>query len=127
MLMTYGKTALAVSANLTPASWGAHNPLLATCAVVCSTGVVIIAAPGLTIVPVLPGMRFTAGGIKAGSAAAAAHSSIGNIAAGSAMAVGQSAGAGGAGIAIVNGVAQLGGAAMGLGSPGLAWLKRKPI
>jgi hypothetical protein len=43
------------------------------------------------------------------------------------MAVGQSAGAGGAGIAIVNGVAQLGGAAMGLGSPGLAWLKRKPI
>lgn len=55
--------------------------------------------------------------------AAVAHSWVGNIAAGSIMAIGQSAGAGGGGIAIVNGVAQLGGVAMGLGSAGLAWLK----
>jgi hypothetical protein len=40
------------------------------------------------------------------------------------MAIGQSAGAGGAGIAIVNGVAQVGGAAVSLGSAGLAWLKK---
>ena len=44
-----------------------------------------------------------------GFTAAAAHSGIGNIAAGSTMAVGQSAGAGGSGLVIVNGAAQLGG------------------
>jgi len=43
------------------------------------------------------------------------------------MAIGQSAGAGGAGVAIVNGVAQLGGAAMGLGSASLAWLWTVPM
>lgn len=56
-----------------------------------------------------------------GSAAAAAHSSVGNIAAGSVMAVG----AGGSGLAIVNGAAQLGGAATTVGSASLAWVKAK--
>ena len=60
-----------------------------------------------------------------GSAAAAAHSSVGNIAAGSMMAVGQSAGAGGSGLILVNGAAQLGGAAMTVGSASLAWAKAK--
>lgn len=41
-----------------------------------------------------------------GSAAAAAHSAIGNVATGSAFAILQSAGAGGAGIAAVNTVVQ---------------------
>ncbi|KAJ5244803.1 hypothetical protein N7489_004899 [Penicillium chrysogenum] len=70
-------------------------------------------------------MGFTAGGIQAGSAAAAAHGWIGNIAAGSAMSVGQSAGAGGSGLVIVNGAAQLGGAAMTVGSASVAWVKAK--
>lgn len=50
---------------------------------------------------------------------------IGNVVAGSAFAVGQSAGAGGSGLAIVNGVAQAGGAIMSAGSAGLAWFKTK--
>ncbi|KAF3391361.1 hypothetical protein F1880_007532 [Penicillium rolfsii] len=114
-----------MSAHLTAqaASWGIQNPLLATCTVVGTTGAVIIAAPGLVTVPALSGVGFTAGGIKAGSIAAAAHSWIGNVATGSAVAVCQSAGAGGGGIAIVNGVAQVGAAALGFGSAGLAWLR----
>ena len=39
------------------------------------------------------------------------------------MAIGQSAGAGGNGLVIVNGAAQLGGAVMTLGSAGIAWIK----
>lgn len=58
-----------------------------------------------------------------GSAAAAAYSAIGNVAAGSAMALGQSTGAGDGSITIVNAVAQLGGAAMAVGSISLAWAK----
>lgn len=60
-----------------------------------------------------------------GSAAATVHSSIGNIVAGSAMAIGQSAGVGGNGLVIVNGAAQLGGAVMTVGSAGLVWIKAK--
>lgn len=37
------------------------------------------------------------------------------------MAIVQSAGAGGSGLAVVNGVAQLGGAAMAAGSATIAW------
>ncbi|KAF3398259.1 hypothetical protein F1880_005618 [Penicillium rolfsii] len=124
---TYGKPALEKSANLTAqaASWGAQNPILATCAVVGTTGAVVLAVPGLVTAPVLSSMGFTIGGIQAGSAAAAAHSWIGNIAAGSAMAIGQSAGAGGSGLVVVNGAAQLGGAAMTVGSASLAWVKAK--
>lgn len=60
-----------------------------------------------------------------GSTAAAIHSGIRNIAAGSVMALAQSAGAGGSGLAIVNGVVQAGGATMTLGSGGLAWAKAR--
>jgi hypothetical protein len=45
--------------------------------------------------------------------------------AGSAFALGQSAGAGGAGLVVVNRGAQVGGVVMGLGSAGLAWVKAK--
>lgn len=62
-----------------------------------------------------------------GSAAAAVHSWTGNIVAGSAMAVGQSAGAGGAGLAVVNGAAQVVGGAMTLGSAGLAWMRSREV
>ena len=58
-----------------------------------------------------------------GSTAVTAHSWIGNIVVGSAMAIGQSAGAEGNGLVIINGAAQLGGAAMTVGSAGLAWIK----
>lgn len=57
--------------------------------------------------------------------AAAVHSLIGNVAAGSAFAVGQSAGAGGTGLVIVNGATQVGGAVMSVGSAGLAWVKAR--
>ncbi|KAJ5417395.1 uncharacterized protein N7487_000945 [Penicillium crustosum] len=124
---TYGKPALEESAKLTAqaANWGARNPILATCAVVGTTGVVVIAVPGLVTAPVLSSMGFTSGGIQAGSTAAAAHSWIGNFAAGSSMAIGQSAGTGGSGLVVVNGAAQLGGAAMTVGSASLAWVKAK--
>lgn len=60
-----------------------------------------------------------------GSIATTAHSFIGNVAAGSIIAVGQSAGGGGTGLTIINGVAQAGGAIMSVGSAGIAWLKTK--
>ncbi|KAJ5971838.1 uncharacterized protein N7479_001756 [Penicillium vulpinum] len=101
------------------------NPVLAACVVVGASGAVVFAAPGLATAPVLSSMGFTTGGIHAGSAAAVAHGLVGNIAAGSAMAIGQSAGAGGSGLVIVNGAAQLGGAAMTVGSASLAWIKAK--
>ncbi|KAF7514609.1 hypothetical protein PCG10_005393, partial [Penicillium crustosum] len=64
---TYGKPALEESAKLTAqaANWGARNPILATCAVVGTTGVVVIAVPGLVTAPVLSSMGFTSGGIQA--------------------------------------------------------------
>ena len=55
--------------------------------------------------------------------AATAHSWIGNIVAGSAIAIRQSAGAGGNGLVIINRAAQFGGAAMAVGSAGLVWIK----
>ncbi|KAJ5277772.1 hypothetical protein N7524_003925 [Penicillium chrysogenum] len=127
IVVTYGKPTLIKSANLATqaASWGAQNPILATCAVVGTTGAIVLAAPGLATAPIISSIGFTAGGIQAGSAAATVHSWIGNIAAGSAMSVGQSAGAGGSGLVIVNGAAQLGGAAMTVGSASVAWVKAK--
>jgi len=54
---------------------------------------------------VLHMVGFTATGVAAGSAAAAAQASIGDVAAGSTFAILQSAAAGGAGAALVNGIA----------------------
>ncbi|KAJ5291277.1 hypothetical protein N7478_000528, partial [Penicillium angulare] len=134
-------------------SWAAENPILATSVGIGTAGIVVMTAPGLVTAPMLSGLGFTAGGIQAGmrcitgeertkmgtapqslftneafvnyilfilgSTAAAIHSGIENIAAGS------SAGAGGSGLAIVNGVVQAGGATMTLGSGGLAWAKAR--
>ena len=58
-----------------------------------------------------------------GSTAAAIQGTIGNVGANSLFAIGQSAGTGAAGLAVVNGVVQAGGAvAVGL-SGGVAWVK----
>ncbi|KAK0726408.1 hypothetical protein B0T21DRAFT_413742 [Apiosordaria backusii] len=56
--------------------------------------------------PLFAAAGFGPGGIIAGSIAAAAQSMIGNVVAGSVFAILQSAGAGGAGAAVVNGVIQ---------------------
>ncbi|KAJ5766647.1 uncharacterized protein N7511_004263 [Penicillium nucicola] len=127
LAVAYGKPALEQSVNVTAqaAGWIIQNPVLAAYMVVGASGAVVVAAPGLATAPVLSSMGFTTSGIHAGSAAAAAHGLIGNIAAGSAMAIGQSAGAGGSGLVILNGAAQLGGAAMTLGSASLVWVKSR--
>ncbi|CVK88632.1 uncharacterized protein FMAN_04800 [Fusarium mangiferae] len=75
-----------------------------------ATGAVLAIAPAVAVTPVLAGLGFGAGGIVAGSTAAGIQSGIGSVVAGSTFATLQSAGAGGAGLAVVNGVAQGAGA-----------------
>ncbi|KIW35536.1 uncharacterized protein PV07_02226 [Cladophialophora immunda] len=104
------------------AAWTAQNPGLATCGTV---GVVLVAAPGLVVAPVLSVVGFGAGGVGAGTLAAGIHGGIGNVAAGSTFAVAQSAGAAGAGLAVINGVVQGAGVAMTAGSGVAAWVKSK--
>lgn len=60
---------------------------------------------------------------RIGSYYAVIQSSIGNVAAGSLFATGQSAGAGGLGMVAVTTAAQACGALTSLGNAGLAWLK----
>lgn len=86
---TYGKPVLEKSANLTAqvrihllctekalisvaeirqaANWGAQNPIIATCAVVGTTGSVVLAVPGLVTALVLSSIGFAIGGIQAGT------------------------------------------------------------
>ncbi|OAR01202.1 hypothetical protein LLEC1_05681 [Akanthomyces lecanii] len=78
-------------------------------AVALVAGVGIVAAPALVTAPILAAVGFTPGGVLARSAAAAAQSGIGNVAAGSAFAVCQSAAAGGYGALVVNGAVQAAG------------------
>ncbi|KAF5683147.1 hypothetical protein FDENT_7330 [Fusarium denticulatum] len=78
-----------------------------------ATGAVLVVVPGLVATLILGILAFGAGGIAAGSAAAGIQSGIGSVAAGSAFATLQSAGAGGAGLAVVNGVVQASGAIVG--------------
>ncbi|KAF5239767.1 hypothetical protein FANTH_9846 [Fusarium anthophilum] len=80
-----------------------------------ATGAGLIVAPGLVATPILGALGFSAGGIAAGSAAAGIQSGIGIVVAGSPFAILQSAGAGGAGLAVVNGVVQASGAVVGAG------------
>ncbi|PNP78372.1 hypothetical protein FNYG_08318 [Fusarium nygamai] len=84
-----------------------------------TTGAVLVVVPGLVATPILGILGFGAGGIAAGSAAAGIQSGIGSVAAGSAFATLQSAGAGGAGLAVVNGLVQVSGAVV-VGAGGLA-------
>ncbi|EXJ53836.1 hypothetical protein A1O7_09172 [Cladophialophora yegresii CBS 114405] len=113
------------------AAWTAENPAVAACAVAGTAGVALMAAPALASVPVLSAMGFTAGGVQAvsfnetGTLAATIHGGIGNVAAGSIFATAQSAAAGGAGLAVVNGAAQICGGVITAGVGGVAWLKSK--
>ncbi|KAL4930617.1 uncharacterized protein BDV17DRAFT_289474 [Aspergillus undulatus] len=122
--VAYGKPALESSAGVAAKAteWASRNPTLAT-TTVCS--VAVAAAPGLVVAPVLSVLGFGAGGVQACSLAAGAQSAIGNVAAGSTFAILQSAAAGGGGLAIVNGVTQVGGAAVGIGNAGWAWVRAR--
>ncbi|EAQ87648.1 predicted protein [Chaetomium globosum CBS 148.51] len=75
-------------------------------------GTTIACAPALVTTPFLAVSGFGAGGVGFNTVAAAAHSTIGNVAGGSLFATLQSAGAGGAGAVAVNAAASAGGAAM---------------
>ncbi|KAJ5637086.1 hypothetical protein N7490_006965 [Penicillium lividum] len=125
--MKYGIPVIEKSANMAAqaAQWTIENPALAGAVVGAVVGATVIAGPALVTAPVLSVAGFTSGGIQAGSAAAVVQSGIGNIAGGSLMAIAQSAGAGGSGLAIVNGATQLGAAAMTMGSTGFAWVKSR--
>ncbi|KAK4196604.1 hypothetical protein QBC40DRAFT_268366 [Triangularia verruculosa] len=83
--------------------WVAENP--GKTAIIIG-GIALVVAPGIVTSPVLRLIGFGERGVTAGSIAAFIHSCIGNVAAGSAFAIFQSAGAGGAGLAVVNGVVQ---------------------
>ncbi|OIW31334.1 hypothetical protein CONLIGDRAFT_680044 [Coniochaeta ligniaria NRRL 30616] len=91
-----------------------------TCAVdhpYLASGVVVVvgmvAMPGVVTAPVLGLLGFGSGGVAAGSIAASAQAGIGNVVAPSAFATLQSAGAGGAGIVVVNTVVQGAGVLVG--------------
>ncbi|KAL4821615.1 hypothetical protein BDW67DRAFT_179457 [Aspergillus spinulosporus] len=120
--VTYGQPALESSASLVAlaAKWAAKNPGSAAST---AAGFAVIAAPGLVVTPILSVLGFGPGGVQACSFAASAQSIIGNVAAGSTFATLQSAGAGGAGLAVIDGVAQAGALAVGIGNAGLAWVK----
>ncbi|KAL4797344.1 hypothetical protein BDV19DRAFT_53035 [Aspergillus venezuelensis] len=120
----YGKPALEDSKMVAvqAAKWASKNPVLTT-TTICS--VAVVAAPGLVVVPVLSVLGFGSGGVQAYSLAAGAQSAMGNVAAGSTFATLQSAAARGYGVAAVNGVAQVAGAVVGVGSAGLKWLRAK--
>ncbi|KAM0562152.1 hypothetical protein ACHAPJ_002597 [Fusarium lateritium] len=69
-------------------------------------GLAMAAAPALVASPALAAAGFGANGIVGGTVAAGAQSAIGNVVAPGVFATLQSAGAGGYGVAIVNGVVQ---------------------
>ncbi|KIV94760.1 hypothetical protein PV10_02492 [Exophiala mesophila] len=84
------------------------NPGLTACAVTGAIGATIIAFPALDTLPLLALGGFGAGGVQAGSPAAAVQAGIGNVAAGSWFAIAQSAAMGGSGIAIANAAVEVG-------------------
>ncbi|KAI4242568.1 MAG: hypothetical protein L6R40_003949 [Gallowayella cf. fulva] len=74
-----------------------------------ATGVVIL-YPGIVVAPILRVVGFASGGVVAGSAAATHQASLSPVAAKSIFSTLQSAGAGGYGLAVANGVVRAGGA-----------------
>ncbi|KAL4951204.1 hypothetical protein BDW69DRAFT_196663 [Aspergillus filifer] len=104
------------------AKWASNNPTLVA-TTVCS--VAIVAAPGLVVTPFLSGLGFGAGGVQASSIASVTQGWMGNVATGSTFATLQSAATGGYGVAVVNGVAQVSGAVVGVGIAGLRWARPK--
>ncbi|KAL4741698.1 hypothetical protein BDV11DRAFT_182193 [Aspergillus similis] len=122
--VTYGQPVVESSAGLAAlaAEWAAKNPGPAAST---AAGFAVIAAPELVVVPLLSVLGFGPSGVQACSLAASAQSVIGNVAAGSTFATLQSAGAGGAGLAVLGGIAQAGGLAVGIGNAALAWVRAK--
>ncbi|KAF4547163.1 Hypothetical protein D9617_55g071570 [Elsinoe fawcettii] len=86
-----------------------ENPSASAGVVLAATGFSVLAAPAIVSAPALLMSGFGSTGIGAGTVAAAAQSAVGNVAAGSVFATLQSAGAGGVGLAAVNGMIQIGG------------------
>ncbi|KAK3400286.1 hypothetical protein B0T20DRAFT_349363 [Sordaria brevicollis] len=66
--------------------WVSENPEVMMYIMLGVTGIIILAAPGLLMTPILGAIGFGASGIAAGSMAAAIQSGIGNVAAGSVFA-----------------------------------------
>ncbi|CBF81248.1 hypothetical protein AN5765.2 [Aspergillus nidulans FGSC A4] len=100
------------------AKWAVENPGAAASTVV---GIAVIAAPGFVVSPTLTMLGFGPGD----SLAATAQSVVGNVAAGSTFATLQSAGAGGAGLAVIDGAVQAGGLAVGIWRMGLTWIRAR--
>ncbi|KAL2138697.1 hypothetical protein VTI28DRAFT_6370 [Corynascus sepedonium] len=110
-LANFGEGAADLVKNVAKASakHASEHPIM-TAAIV--GGVLFTVAPHLLVTPALNAAGFSANGVVSGSIAAGAQSSIGNVAAGSAFATLQSAGAGGAGATVVNGIIQTAGASV---------------
>ncbi|KUJ08283.1 uncharacterized protein LY89DRAFT_691162 [Mollisia scopiformis] len=81
-------------------------------AVIAGAGLITM-YPGLVTTPAFWILGFGSEGVGAGTAASLAHSSIGDVAAGSVFATLQSAGAAGYGVAIVDGIASAGALTVG--------------
>ncbi|KAL4772903.1 hypothetical protein BDW60DRAFT_206666 [Aspergillus nidulans var. acristatus] len=122
--VTYGQPDLESLAGLAAqaAEWAAENPGSAAST---AAGIAAIAAPGLVVALTLSILGFGPGGVQACSLAASAQCVVGNVAAGSIFATLQSAGAGGASFAVINGVAQAGGLAVGIGNVGLVRVRAR--
>ncbi|KAL3434760.1 hypothetical protein BDV09DRAFT_195620 [Aspergillus tetrazonus] len=122
--VTYGQPVLESLPGLAAlaAEWAAKNPGAAVSTV---AGIAVIATPDFVVAPTLSVLGFGPGGVQACSLAATAQSVVGNVAAGSTFATLQSAGAGGAGLAVIDGVVQAGGLAVGIGNVGLAWIRAR--
>ncbi|KAL1835388.1 hypothetical protein VTJ49DRAFT_6821 [Mycothermus thermophilus] len=90
--------------------WAKENPGSAALGVAAVGGLAVVAAPAIVSSPMLAAAGFGPSGPVAGSLAAVAQSSIGNVAAGSMYATLQSAAMGGYGVAQVAGVVQSAGA-----------------
>ncbi|KAL4756425.1 uncharacterized protein BDW70DRAFT_14433 [Aspergillus foveolatus] len=122
--VTYGQPVLEGFASLAAlaAEWAAKNPGSAAST---AAGIAVIAAPGLVVAPTLSILGFGPGGVQACSLAASAQGVVGNVAAGSTFATLQSAGAGGAGLAVIDGVVQAGVLAVGVGNVGLARVRAR--
>jgi len=100
-----------------------ENPGTAASVVLATTGIAIVAAPAVVSAPALLVSGFGSTGVGAGTIAAGAQGSIGNVVAGSVFATLQSAGAGGTGLAVVNGVVQIGGGIMAAIGSGVAFCR----
>ncbi|KAK1978080.1 hypothetical protein LZ30DRAFT_599936, partial [Colletotrichum cereale] len=103
--------------------WVFENPGQATCYAVGAGSLVVLASPALFSSPVLTAVGFGNKGVIAKSVAAGLQSGIGNVVTPSYFATFTSAQMGGYGVAIVNGVVQVGAGAAAVGSGGYIELR----